>query len=194
MTQNLRDCFANISFFSNQDSRELIWAPSFKQQSKKRLWCSAYICVMSILSIICQASENTILLLDCLYLLGKGCTHTTSVSFWFCQTSSAPHCRKEEVKWAQTAQKFRRHSGTVNLYFPNSHVHTLLYRPAPLSCTRNKADQVVAEQQLWLTGIPKRKKKRHTESINNKYFHHPSCFNISTTKPFQGAWTWQENL
>lgn len=125
---NLRDCFANISFFSNQDSRELIWTPSFKQQSKskKRLWCSAYICVMSILSIICQASESTILLLDCLYLLGKGCTHTTSVSFLFCQTSSAPYCRKEEVKWAQTSQKFRRHPGTVYPIFQTP-MYTLCY-------------------------------------------------------------------
>lgn len=122
VTQNLRDCFANIFFFfpqKYQDSRELIWTPSFKQQSKskKRLLCSAYICVMSILSVICQAAENTILLLDYLYLLGKGCTHTTSVSFLFCQTSSAPYCRKEEVKWAQTSQKRRKYSGTVNPIF-----------------------------------------------------------------------------
>lgn len=121
VTQNLRDCFANISFFFQkyQDSRELIRNSSFKQESKskERLGCSAYICVMSILSVICQAAENTILLPDYLYLLGKGCTHTTSVSFLFCQTSSVPYCRKEEVKWAQTSQKCRRHSGTVNPIF-----------------------------------------------------------------------------
>lgn len=54
----------------------------------------------------------------------------------------------------------------------------------------------MAEQQPWLTGISKEKKKKDilSQLIINKHFHHPLCFNISTTKSFQGAWTWDKRV
>lgn len=93
--------------------------PAFKKQAKQQQQKTPVLCQHSVL---CQFSASHAKLLSIqsffwtIYIFWKkGCMHT--LSFLFCQTSSAPYCRKEEVRWAQTSQKFQRHSATVNLIF-----------------------------------------------------------------------------